>query len=198
MTRAPQLPLQFSPKGGARPGAGRPRKKGAGVSHRARQAFARCLPVHATLRVRTSVPSLRGAHCFAAVERTLAVARDRLGLRVVHFAVLGNHLHLVVEADGSVALARGMQGLSIRLAKALNRALGRSGAVFADHYHSRVLATPREVASAVGYVLGNAKHHYPEVGNRPDPFSSAVRTELAAPPRTWLLSIGWRRGRPRP
>ena len=193
MKGAPQLPFQFSPRGGARPGAGRPPKRGAGISHQARQRFARRLPVHATLRVRRNVPSLRGAVCFKAVERALAAARDRLGLRVVHFAVLGNHLHLVVEADGCAALSRGMQGLGIRLAKALNAALGRSGPIFADHYHSRVLATPREVANAVRYVLENAAHHYPGVGNRPDPCSSAVRTDLAAPPRTWLLNTGWRR-----
>ena len=41
------------------------------------------------------------------------------GLRIVQFSVQGNHLHLIVEADSSTALSRGMQGLCIRLAKAL-------------------------------------------------------------------------------
>ncbi len=149
--------------------------------------------MHATLRVRSSVRSLRGNRSFAAVERALLVARDRLGVRVVHFAVLGNHLHLIVEADSSAALSRGMQGLTIRLAKALNAALRRSGAVFADHYHARVLATPTEVANAVGYVRDNAAHHFPEHAGGVDPFTSDARPELAAPARTWLLTVGWTR-----
>jgi putative transposase len=200
MTRAakPQLPLQFTRRGGPRPGAGRPRKKDAGVSHLARPAFQRRTPVHATLRVGGAVPSLRGARCFAAVEKALAAARDRLGVRVVHFAVLCNHLHLIVEADGSESLSRGMQGLTIRLARALNSALERRGRVFADHYHSRLLRTPTEVANAIRYVRENFAHHFPELQHRVDPFSSAARPDLAAPPRTWLLTIGWQRARHRP
>ena len=191
-----QLPLQFRRRGGARPGAGRPRRKG-GVSHLARAKFERRTPVHATLRVTRAVASLRGAACFAAVERTLEAAKDRLGVRVVHFAVLGNHLHLIVEADGSAALSRGMQGMTIRLAKALNLALRRRGRVFADHYHSRPLKTPSEVANAVRYVLNNAAQHFPEVAAGVDPFTSGARPDLAAPARTWLLRVGWRRARPR-
>ena len=38
-------------------------------------------------------------------------------MQLTHFAVLGNHLHLVVEAEDSGALARGMQGLGVRLAR---------------------------------------------------------------------------------
>ena len=198
MTRraAPQLPLQFTRRGGPRAGAGRPRKKDAGVSHLARPKFQQRAPVHATLRVRPAVSSLRGGKAFGAVERTLLVARDRLGVRVVHFAVLGNHLHLIVEAESSAALSRAMQGLAIRLAKALNAVMRRRGAVFADHYHARRLATPTEVANAIRYVRENAAHHFPELRHAADPFCSAARPDLAAPPRTWLLSIGWTRARP--
>jgi hypothetical protein len=64
-------------------------------------------------------------------------------MRLVEFSVLGNDLHLVVEADTSEALSRGMQGLCIRLAMALNRALRRTGQVFSDHYHSRLLRSHR-------------------------------------------------------
>ena len=193
--RPVQAPLSFSRRGGARLGAGRPRKRGGGVSHQPRPQFVRRAPVHATLRVRQAIPSLRGARCFSAVERALAAARDRLGIRVIHFSVLGNHLHLIVEADSSAALSRGMQGLSIRLAKGINAALGRRGGVFADHYHSRLLSTPTEVVNAIRYVLDNHLHHFPERAGSSDPCSSALRPDLAAAPRTWLLTIGWRRGR---
>jgi hypothetical protein len=76
----------------------------------------------------------------------------------------------------------------------------RCGPVFADHYHAHLLKTPTEVARAVAYVLGNYLHHFPAaaVGEHwRDPFSSDVRFDLVARPRTWLLSVGWKRARPR-
>jgi putative transposase len=58
--------------------------------------------------------------------------RERDGCRVVHFTVQSNHLHVIAEARDAMALARGVQALSIRIARAVNRVLGRRGPVFAD------------------------------------------------------------------
>ena len=104
----------------------------------------------------------------------------------------GNHLHLIVEADGSAALTRGMQGLAIRLARALNSMMGRKGPVFGDHYHERLLRSPTEVVNAIGYVLGNAKHHFGEETDRYASTSLARerREEVLAAPRGWLLRDG--------
>jgi hypothetical protein len=74
------------------------------VPHQRRPALAPRHPVHATWRVLPHVWNLRSRRCF---ER----GRDRFGFRLVHFSVQGNHIHLVVEAPGERALARGMQGL---------------------------------------------------------------------------------------
>ena len=193
--RAPvQRELYFPSHGGRREGAGRPTTGRA--SHAARPAFARPAPVHVTLRVGPEVWNLRSSRCYKALRRSLAASRGRFGLRLIHFSVMGNHLHLIVEADGQRSLTRGMQGLNIRIAKALNRVMGRTGRVFADHYHSRLLATPTELVNAIAYVLGNAAHHY---GPTPatDPCSSAASrsTEVLCEPRTWLLRSGWRRAR---
>src|SRR3989442_11957483 len=46
-------------------------------------------------------------------------------------------------------------GLTIRIARAINRAVGRRGKVFADRYHAHILSTRREVANALRYVLEN-------------------------------------------
>jgi REP element-mobilizing transposase RayT len=144
---------------------------------------------------------LRSRRCFSRIAKSFSRGRDRFGFRIVHFSVQGNHLHLVVEADDERALARGMQGLGVRIAKALNRLMARKGAVFADHYHARILRSPTQVANALAYVLMNYLHHFPEESARyakdaRDRFSSAWREQgtdpPVAPPRTWLLSIGWR------
>ena len=42
------------------------------------------------------------------------------------------------EAADAMALARGVQALSIRAARAINRVLGRRGKVFADRYHAHI------------------------------------------------------------
>jgi broad specificity phosphatase PhoE len=94
-----------------------------------------------------------------------------------------------------------MQGLGVRVAKALNRALGRRGKVFADRYHAHILRSAREVANAVAYVLGNMRVHaarrgvelYPEAI---DPMSSEWEREVVVKPRTWLLRWGWLRACP--
>jgi len=80
----------------------------------------------------------------------------------VEFSVLRDHIHLIAEAQDERALARGMQGLSIRIAKALNRVMKRRGQVFADRYHARALRTPREVRNALVYVLHNTLRHRDE------------------------------------
>jgi len=182
--------LEFPSHGGRRAGAGRPR--GHGVSHDARPHFDRASAAHVTLRVAEHVWNLRSGRCFRVIHAALAAAKDRFGLRVIHFAVLGNHFHLIVEADSSESLSRGMQGLSIRIAKSLNRLMRARGRVLADHYHARLLRSPTELANAIAYVLENAAHHYVTAT---DSFTSLGAPEVTCEPRTWLLRVGWRRPR---
>jgi REP element-mobilizing transposase RayT len=128
-------------------------------------------------------------------------ARERFGMRIVHFSIQGNHLHLIIEVESALALARGVHGLAIRIAKRINSLLARRGPVFVDRYHAHILRSRRETAAAVRYVLGNYRHHTREhlPPRWDDPFCSA-RFLGAAPaedapvvaPRTWLLRVGWR------
>lgn len=147
------------------------------MSHRPRGVVRPDIPVHVTLRVRKDVPAVRTKDRLRVITQALRRGSDRLGLRVVHYSIQSNHLHLVVQADDTRALGRGMQGLAIRLAKAMNAAVSRHGKVFADRFHSHVLRTPREVRQALAYVLNNARKHAAQSGKRYvrgwiDPFSS--------------------------
>jgi REP element-mobilizing transposase RayT len=162
MARARQLALAFRTWGGARRGAGRPPKGSKpGVSHLRRPSLSRHHPVHATLRVLAGVPSLRDGARFRELRVALARGQERFGFRLVHFSVQTNHLHLIAEASDRRALSRGMQGLAVRLARAVNRTLARRGRVFADRYHARALKTPRAAHFALRYVLLNALKHAP-------------------------------------
>ena len=80
-------------------------------------------------------------------------------MRLVHYSGLSNHLHLLVDVHGTKNLSRGMQGLTIRIAKALNRHWRRKGRVFADRFHASLLETVTQIRRATRYVLLNARKH---------------------------------------
>lgn len=174
------------------------------MPHRRRAPHNPRCPVHVTFRAGTGLSSLRGAAVFAGLERAFGAASVN-GFRLLQFSVQSNHRHLLVEADTPTRLTRGVQGLAVRSAKAINRALGRRGRVWADRFHAHVLKTPREVRNALVYVLNNIRKHMTG-GRGLDPRSSARfftgwRTAVArvvggspvAQPRTWLAAVGWRR-----
>src|SRR5204862_2169120 len=100
-------------------------------------------PVHLTLRARRGVPSLRSERAFPAVRDALRQA-SRAEFRVVQFSVQDDHLHLIVEAQDAGNLSAGARGLSIRLARGINKACRRRGAVWGGRYHTRARETPRE------------------------------------------------------
>lgn len=204
-----QHAIHFPPRptwGGRRDNAGRKPMSGRRrVHHQTRPTHDPRCPIHVTLRTRPGVPSLRNATVFPVVRTALAAA-STARFRLVQFSVQVDHVHLLVEADDTNALQRGLQGLAIRVARAANRVVGRRGKVWWDRYHARLLRTPREVRNALLYVLQNVRKHLP--GTRgADPCSSAPwfvgwRTLLrptstpapVAKARTWLGSVGWRRG----
>ena len=183
-----------------------------GAPHTPRPRLDGRTPVHVTLRLRRDVPSLRSQRGMQVVVRAFGAARDRLGVRLVQWAVQRDHLHMIVEPESEKALARGLQGLCIRLAKRLNRAFGRRGRVFADRYHGVALRSPRQARNALAYVLLNERHHAAGRGERParglDACSSSPSfdgwtrprpptlgfwSDTIMPASTWLLRVGWRR-----
>ena len=205
-SRPRQQALEFRTWGGARKGAGRkPAGERARAPHAAREELRPWQPVHVSLRMAAHVWNLRSQRSFRVIDAAIRKARRRSGFRVVHFDILGNHLHFVVEADGTREFTGGLRALEIRIARGLNQMMGRAGPVFADRYDAHVLRTPAEVRNAVRYVLGNFESHAVRRGELAsptgwvDPFSSAAargprQAQLAlfeeaptAPPETWLL-----------
>jgi hypothetical protein len=157
------------------------------------------------------------------IEKSFAKGCVRPGFRLVHYSLLGNHAHLIVEADDERALGCGMKAIGARLARAVNRIAKRTGRVVADRYHVRLLPTPKEARNALRYVLLNARRHVAVTARKAlramdtllDPASSArwfdgwkpgsspvpsaskpaalANRPAVARARTWLLTVGWRR-----
>jgi REP element-mobilizing transposase RayT len=214
-----QLTLETARKetgrGGWRRNAGRKKKPGA-VSHDTRHELDASHPQHITLRLVDNAPRLARDYLMKIIRPAIAQSHNAT-FRIVEFNVLNNHLHLMVEAADKLARARGMQGLGVRLAKRINRAVKRKGKLFAHRYHARALSTPREVRNALRYVLLNRKHHAASTKFDRywvDPFSSAawftgwaepisqhawtVKHLVGTPPPTkppsgWLLATGWKK-----
>ncbi len=154
--------------------------------------------MHVTVRVRFEVWNLRSHRCFRAIRRAFAKGCQRFGFRLVHFSVQRNHAHFIVETPDEVALGRAMKGLEVRMARALNKVMRRSGPVFADRYHARRLGSPREARTALRYLLDNwrvhaAREHRPPPEGVDPRCSAALRDHappLVAAASWWMLRVG--------
>jgi putative transposase len=152
------------------------------VWHVTRPVLKARFPVHVTWKMTDAVWSLRSRRSFGRLRVAFYSSARKFGYRIVHYAVMGNHVHLLVEAADERALSTGMRSLGIRIALTLNRMMGRKGRVLADRYHGRILKTPTEVTRCLTYLRTNAAKHYGTAGA--DAFASA---EPFMRPRTWLL-----------
>jgi hypothetical protein len=137
---------------------------------------------------------------------------------VVEFSVQADHVHLLVEAQGRSALLAGVRGLSIRLARRLNRLLFRRGRAVADRWHGRMLTSPRAVRHTLAYLFGNFRKHGERIKGLVDVCSSApyfarfsecagstpfaigspflasrAPPSVVLPAESWLLRSGWLR-----
>jgi hypothetical protein len=83
-----------------------------------------------------------------------------------------------------------MKALGIRLAKAVNRALRRTGPVISDRYHAVVLKVPAQVRNALRCVLLNARRHAAQ-GRSDRRLAGAVRLDPASSAR-WFGGWSWR------
>jgi hypothetical protein len=183
------------------------------VPHEARAKVDPRYPLQVTIRAVPGLPSLRSARVFGALHRAIGRASiDRF--RVIHFSIQQDHGHFIVEGDEARRARGGMHGLAIRLALAVNRALGRKGTVVGDRYHVRPLTSPRQMRASMVYVLLNFRKH---LGAPPgiDPrssgphfsgwhrearldsadvgFAATIGPAATVAPTTWMGSTGWLR-----
>jgi putative transposase len=218
--RSSQLALPFpNIWAGARRGAGRKPSARPSTPHRARPRHLASEPVHVTLRARLA--PLRSQHLFPTIRLALlrAARRDPAKFRLLHFSVQRDHVHLLVEASDKRALSSGVRSIAIRIARYVNDLLSRRGPLWGDRWYGRALTSPRDVRSALVYVLANfRKHARGPVSIGIDPFSSGAwfdgwkawgHSERGPPyaerpswPNedcptseawTWLARVGWRR-----
>src|SRR5512139_3281826 len=92
--RGRQREMVFRTWGGKRQNAGRkPARLGVTTTpHARRPLLASRFPVHVTLRVEETLPSLRSPALFRLVESSLRAGRERDDFRLVHYSVQAHHI----------------------------------------------------------------------------------------------------------
>ena len=167
--------------------------------------------VHVTLRVERSVGKLRTRACYLAIREAAVTVLPHEDCRIVQLSIQATHIHLLVEADSSKALSRGMQAFQISAAKHINAAVSnagswwqrrrkgaqslrdgtpaalpkrRKGRVFADRYHARFVVSPLQARRELAYVLNNWRKHGED--RRPH-----ARTWRIDPFSTGWSFLGW-------
>ena len=196
-------------RGGKRAGAGRKPKNGwSGAPHKRRPKLVVSQPVHVVLRVLPVVGNLRRRETYKAVLDACTLAATRARIRICHISIQRTHLHLIVEAPNKLALARGLQGFQVSVARRVNTLIGESpyrrrrGPVFTNRYHAVAITSPTQMRNVLSYVLSNWRKHAEDRtgtlrGYLIDPFSSGYSFsdwhELRGQPPQWPTSAPYGR-----
>ena len=153
-----------SRRGGRRPGAGRPKDPNAGAPHVPRPDVQKGDVVHAWWTTRLHIPSMVRRDVAKAVKEALEAGQERLDCRVVVYRLQRNRLDVLCEAENAELLSRCLQGLGIRVAKAINRLEGTRGKVFAERFRQEVVEKrqvtkrAKELLTGTSGTLAPAKH----------------------------------------
>ncbi|MFA6238606.1 MAG: transposase [Bacteriovorax sp.] len=139
-------------------GAGRPAIHDRGIRHVARDEIKRRTPLHLTIKINKEKSGLRNKSIIKALHSSIKKAR-LIGLRVIHYTLEYDHVHLLIETESNVLLGKGMQSFGISFSKGINKIKGLKGQVFKTRYHFRKLKTPAEIKNAINYILGNSVKH---------------------------------------
>lgn len=157
-------------KGGRRPGSGRKRIHSKGVSHRTRERVNHKTPMHINFKYKTHI---RNKDCLRLLKRAILNARAK-GLRVIHYSMQSNHIHIIVESACNNRLSSGMRSLTVTFAKGLKR-----GRVQLERYHLHVLKSVKETKNAIRYVLFNQQKHEMKKTSYLDEYSSLLSLPVA-------------------
>jgi len=151
-------------------------RKDALLPHVARPEHRAEHPVHVSMRRVAIGPSFRAQRVCSAIVGQISDAKRR-GVRVLHYSVQDNHLHLMIEGENSADLSNQMRKLFSRIAFAVNAVARRSGKLFRDRHHRHELRTPTETRNALVYILFNDRKH--AVGAHASPKSAHAHPSTA-------------------
>lgn len=138
--------------------AGRPATTDIGIRHISRERVNKPTAFHLTIKVRENKADIKNKRILKALHHAIKRARLKK-LRIIHYTLEYNHIHLLVETDHHRILHCGMQALGISLSKAINKMKQLKGTVYKHRYHLRKLTSRRQCKNVIHYILKNGMKH---------------------------------------
>lgn len=138
--------------------AGRPAKWDKGIRHIKRERINKPTSMHITIKVRENKADIKSKRILKALHRVIFRARLK-GIKIIHYTLEYNHVHLLVEAGDHRIMHQGMQGFGISFAKAINKLKTRKGGVYKHRHHLRKINSARDLKNVLHYIFNNRKHH---------------------------------------
>lgn len=138
--------------------AGRKAFHDPGIRHTARPVLTKPSSLHLTIKVQKIKADIKNKMILTMLKKAILNAR-RMGLKVIHYSLEYDHVHLLIEADNNVILGKGMQSLGVTLSKAINRTKRIKGRVYKHRYHFRKINSARELKNVMFYIFNNGVKH---------------------------------------
>ena len=155
--------------------AGRPAIHDVGIRHVKRFRLKKASSLHLTIKVRENKADIQSKRILKALHHAIKRARLK-GLKVVHYTLEYNHVHLLVESVDNKTLHKGMQAFGITIAKAINKIKRSKGAVYKNRYHLRLISSPRQLKNVLHYIFNNGVKHK-RTNSKIDLFNSMIAEE---------------------
>ena len=120
-----ELNLDKGKWGGKRKNAGRRKAETAKIPHVSRQRMTKHTPAHVNLKFNCDLKSKTGIEALAN-----AISNARKFLSIIHYSLLSNHLHLIIEAENNLSLTKGMKSFSVTFCRQMGK-----GAIQKDRFY---------------------------------------------------------------
>jgi REP element-mobilizing transposase RayT len=159
MKNIQRLKTVWNPKGAGRPVTLSKKELMTKIYHRSRPEIPRARPVHVTIKSNKNIiPNLRSKVFYKEIRQGMKRARI-LGIRIIHFSVQRDHVHMLIEAENKKQLGESMRALSISLSKRFSFTLKKKVKALKNRYHLHILKSLQEIKNATNYILHNGQKH---------------------------------------
>ena len=112
-------------------------------------------PYFVTAVTRNRTPIFRDRHAADLILKELARLRDELGFARLAYAVMPDHIHLLVAPSAGANLSRIMQSVKGRFARLWNRQLCRQGSLWQPRYYESAVRTEAQLMRWIEYIHRN-------------------------------------------
>lgn len=109
---------------------------------------------HVTLRVHGSGMLFRDTEDFNKFLRSLQKAANSYNMKIVAYALMGNHIHLILQGNLKL-MSRVFQSMGASFAKWYNKKYGKKGAVYDQRFHSVPINSKEQFIETLTYVYNN-------------------------------------------